>query len=568
MTQNNQSLIVSPKNNGARIRLADVRETGAHSEDHDEPLGDVEEVRPQQEEEKPKCFIWKVERGAARNYRKLGELLAKAVGLYRNKEDGHGLIRALPSGEARLITKASELAPILVDLVPMTVTKDGKTVSELPTSAHLNAMLRSEVFLRQFLSVDEVTTTPFYLDDLSLVCPGYNDGGPGNRVLYVGEQPPYVTSTDTICQFLDVMAFASNADRTSAVAAGLTVLLRRQWRGEKPLVLLTSTKSHSGKGTVTDFIRGSVPKADILYEPVDWPMQSQFQRQIRMSPDVGMVVFDNVRLDSSGGRARFIRSGFLESFVTSPEVFLSSPGAGEPMKLDNKYVITINTNDGALSPDLMNRCLPIHLAPHGDVHDRETAIGNPKLEFLPENRDRIEAEFRGMIETWKQLGCPLDDSIKHPMSRWAKVIGGILKVNGFADFLANYGTRKTADDPIREALSILGAAMPGKRLRPKQWAKITADQGLAKILFSPVERYSEAGRERAIGVVMKKHLDVTFEAESKTKRYRLRLEGGFRRWDRGKNPHTCYVFTVLHEELIPADEDVVEDLNHSPTKEE
>jgi len=434
------------------------------------------------------------------------------------------------------------------------VTKEGKVVSELPTAAHLNAMLRSEEFLRQFLPVDEVTKTPFYFDDLSLVEPGYNDHGPGNRVLFMGDQPPYVQSTKTIEEFLNVMAFASNADRTNSVAAGLTVLLRREWRGEKPLILLTSTKSHSGKGTVCDFVRGSVPKADILYESIDWPMQTQFQKQMRINPDVGMVVFDNVRLDSSGGRARFIRSAFIESFVTSPEVFLASPGAGEPMRLENKYVVVLNTNDGALSPDLMNRCLPIHLTPSGDVHDRETPIGNPKLEFLPQNRDRIEAEFRGMIETWKEAGCPLDDSVKHPMSRWAKTIGGILQVNGFNDFLANYGTRKSADDPVREALAILGAAKPGKPLRPREWAKLAVQHGLAKTLFSPAERDTEIGRERGIGVVMKKHIDVKFEAASEARRYRLQLEGGFRRWVRGKNPHTRYVFTVLQEEEIPVDE--------------
>ena len=152
----------------------------------------------------------------------------------------------------------------------------------------------------------------------------------------------------------------------------------------------------------------------------------------------------------------------------------------------------------------------------------------------------------------------MDESIKHPMSRWAKTIGGILMVNGFTDFLANYGTRKTADDPVREALAILGAAKPGTTLRPKQWAEHAVKQGLAKTLFSPVERDSEKGRERGIGVVMKKHLDVTFEASSETTRYRFRLEGGFRRWDRGKSPHTRYVFMILNEEEIPADEDVAE----------
>lgn len=551
---NNNTLIVAPGNNGNGLRKAPAAVRLDARDDGDEPLGDVRGSTPLPEEDKPKRLVWRVERGAGRNYRALGKRLNQAGDLHRNGDD-HGLIQVLPSGRSRLITKASELAPIIVDRVTMRVIKNAKVVSELPTATHQNAMLRSEKFLRQFLRVREVTNASFYLDDFSLVQPGYNEA---SQVLYLGEATPYARSTETINAFLDVMQFESNADRTNTIGASLTVLLRRQWPGEKPVVLITSEKSHSGKGTVTEFTRGNVSKADILYESIDWPMQSQFQKQVQMDSDIGMLVFDNVRLDSSGSRSKFIRSGFVESFVTSPEVVLASPGAGEPIRLQNRYVVTINMNDGMLSPDLMNRSLSIHLAPRGDVHERDTPIGNPKLEFLPQNRDRIEAELRGMIETWKEAGCPLDHEVRHPMTPWARTIGGILKVSGFSDFLANYGTRKSADDPIREALAILGACRPNKPLRPMQWAKLAVEQGLAKTLFSVNERDTEKGRERAIGVLLKHHCEIRIEAKSETTRYSLRLKGGFRRWIRGKNPHTRYLFTVMDSEDIQVDGEPIE----------
>lgn len=516
------------------------------------PLGVVRGSAPLHQKEQRK-FIWKVERGAARNYRLLGERLAATGGLYRHGTSGHGLIQVQPDRSFRLVTKGTQLAPLLVDRVPMKVMKEGKVVSELPAANHLNAMLQSEEFLHNFLPVDEVTTLPVYLPDFSVVSPGYNDLGPGNRILYLGDAPQTVQSLDTINTFLDAMPFATSADRTNAVAAALTVLLRRLWPGEKPVVLVTANRSHAGKGTVTDFIRGGVPKADLLYESLDWPMQQQFQRQIQKTPDTGVVVFDNVRLDSSGGRAKFVRSAFIEGFVTNAEITLASPGAGEVIRLRNRYVLTINTNDGALSADLMNRSLPINLVLTGDIQDRVSPIGNPKLEFLPANRDRIDAELRGMIGKWKETGSPLDESIRHPMTPWARAIGGILKVNGFKDFLANYGARKTADDPIRESLAILGAAKPGKTLRPMEWAEAAVKLGLAKTLLSPNERDTPKGRERAIGIVLKRHLGSTFHAQSETTRYRLRLEGGFRRWKPGNNPHTRYVFTVLEEEAIPVE---------------
>jgi len=148
--------------------------------------------------------------------------------------------------------------------------------------------------------------------------------------------------------------------------------------------------------------------------------------------------------------------------------------------------------------------------------------------------------------------------VRHPMTPWARTVGGILMVNGFTNFLANYSTRKTADDPIREALAILGAAQPKKKLRPMTWAKLAVTLGLAKTLIPPNERDTPRGRERAIGVVMKRNRGCIFHAQSerRRKRYRLRLEGGFRRWPPGKNAHTRYVFTVDNEEEMLAEGEV------------
>ena len=82
-------------------------------------------------------FTWIVENGAASNYRQLGERLAATGNLYRHHADGHALVQVLAGGKTRLIAKGKQLAPVIVDRVKMTVTKNGKTVSELPTAAHL-----------------------------------------------------------------------------------------------------------------------------------------------------------------------------------------------------------------------------------------------------------------------------------------------------------------------------------------------------------------------------------------------------------------------------------------------
>ena len=62
--------------------------------------------------------------------------------------------------------------------------KSGK--SDIIPAKHLNAMLKSAKFLGQFRPLDQITARPLYLPDFSLTHPGYNDGGPGYRILLRG----------------------------------------------------------------------------------------------------------------------------------------------------------------------------------------------------------------------------------------------------------------------------------------------------------------------------------------------------------------------------------------------
>lgn len=239
--------------------------------------------------------------------------------------------------------------------------------------------------------------------------------------------------------------------------------------------------------------------------------------------------------------------------LTSAGMTLASPGAVESHRLSDRFVIALNSNDTALSVALLNKSLPIHLAPVGDVHLQQSRIGNPKLEFLPKFGRQIEAEFRGMIHRWKFAGSPLDNSVQYPMANWAQTVSGILMVANYSDFFANYCTGPLSADPIRGALAILGATRPCIAMRPADWAELAVEQGLAKTAFSPNERDTPAGRERSIGRIMTRHLGVSFTAHTETTVYRLRLDGGFRRWTQGGNPYTCYRFEVLSETEKPED---------------
>lgn len=143
---------------------------------------------------------------------------------------------------------------------------------------------------------------------------------------------------------------------------------------------------------------------------------------------------------------------------------------------------------------------------------------------------------------------PLDKDVRHPFSVWAKHVGGILKVNGFRDFLANYGVRRTSDDPLREGLGILGmeyatdASDEGWE-RPQVWAERIVEMGLTKRLIPRGDQDSEPGRCRGAGVVLSTHLDETFVVENEDEQLTLSLEK--RRIRSSDKVNTFYRFFVV-----------------------
>ena len=497
-------------------------------------------------------YDWIEDYPAAKNYREFGERLAQAGDLFRRPGYGTGLVMVLPNWEQVLIKSAADIAPVIADRVALSIYLDNKPKGSKLSACHRNAMLKSEAFLGQFLTVDRITTIPRYLPDFRLTMPGLNDGGEGHRYLYLGPPPLVLDSLDRTNAFLDVMAFASEADRTNAIGAALTVMLRDLWPGGKAVLLVTATKSHAGKDTVIAFASGVARQCSISYQSTNWALERCFVGVLNHDPDAAVVVIENARLDR---RDSHIASAFLERFATDPEPFLFSTGTGPASRRRNDILLAISTNFGTVSEDLLNRSLPIHLNPVGNVGDRVSPIGNPKLEYLPQNREQIVGELRGMIERWKAAGMPLDRSVRHPFTNWAQVIGGILKVNGFDGFLANYGTRRVADDPLRQGLGLLGAAAHGNEWnRPDFWARETARLGLVKQIIPAGDQDGGEAQKRGIGVVLSNHRGEVFDVETETERLRLTLEK--KRGRHGETDvHVRYRFVVTHREsLMETDE--------------
>lgn len=488
-------------------------------------------------------MIWNRNRMPAENYLELGEKLAATGGLYASGKRGE-LLELEVGEEPRTVDNPKELLAVINDRVNA-CRDDGKPIKTSP----LGPMLLSRIFQDCFRVVDVTTETPLYLPDWTVTAPGYNDGGEeGCHVYYLGEPHAVAEELRAIPAFQGVMAWKDEADRTNALALALTVRLRNHWPGGKPIGAIIGNKSHCGKDTVRDYAVGTVGTREISWQKKDWPIEQAYEKATR-DPSVGVVSLGNIR---SHGQP--ISSAYIERIVTDPEPLITSTKVRSGRRRPNHIVIAITANEGRLSADLMNRSLPIRLEAVGDVRCRETPIGNPREEFLPRNREQIEAELHLLIRRWRQAGCPLDEEVRHPMSEWAKTIGGILKVNGYDHFLENYDEARTAQDDEREAIAILGIRQPDEWLRPGEWATETENAGLLGRLLPAAHRENHEARRRGIGIVLSRHEDETFEHQAGGALLRLKLEKAQKRLS-GGNPHTVYRFEVLERIDPEADEE-------------
>ena len=454
-------------------------------------------------------FTWDKSAAPGPQTHLLCQRLAQTEKLFARK----GEIYCLEAGKPpRRINDVVDFEAIIRENLTVRVIKKGKETGNSIPSGDLKVLLRSSKLQGCLPQVDRVTDVVTFSSLWDITRPGYNQGPDGERVFFTGSAVIPKREPTKIRAFLAAMSFKSKADLANALALALTVLVRHMWAGRKPFGAVTANKSHAGKDTVVDFATGRTKRVEISHHAKDWPLQNEAVSALA-DPNVGVLTIGNIR--SASG---IIESPFIERIVTTPTALMqSSKRRGDGYERNGDFVTCATANMGRFSPDLANRSLPIHLEQVGDISSRVSSLGDPRNEFLPANRAEIEAELCGLIENWKAAGSPLDESIKHPMREWAQTIGGILKVNGFAEFLGNWGFQRAVNDSEREALAIIANS---ESLGAKPWlrvgeiVKVALTEGVVGNLMDPQHRESERAMERQMGVLLSTHRDETLHLET------------------------------------------------------
>ena len=228
------------------------------------------------------------------------------------------------------------------------------------------------------------------------------------------------------------MGWAGNADRTNAVAAALTVPFRL------PLPRRQAARAghgheeprRQGHGRSTSSGAAS-PKAEILYENTDWPMEKSLQQQLARHPDIGVVNLDNVRIDSAGGGRR--SSEPASSRASSPTRRSLSTPRGWPATAARTSSSSSSTPTRAPSARTSSTVPCRSTWPPGATlrNSWPGRQSGTRSRIPPKFRHRIDAEL--LDDPARTPGRrPLDESVGlAPHDAGPRTVGGILKVNGF-----------------------------------------------------------------------------------------------------------------------------------------
>ncbi|MBP3957795.1 hypothetical protein J8F10_21290 [Gemmata sp. G18] len=359
-------------------------------------------------------------------------------------------------------TKVESVAPAyLANLIICEHESGGVTIQfSFPPKA-LAVLLNAEPLSRALTRIDLYARRPLFSSDFTLLGPGYH---PKYRILIHGPEiepdlEPLANAAAALDRLLPLLrellsdfCFREPADLTNYLGLMLTGLLINHFViCLKGVALVDGNQPGVGKTLlmrVLGVVMDGVDPNLIHYTPDEEELQKRTCATLRPGRQTALI-YDNAKQPSGTP----ISSPTIEANSMAPEISLRILGVSENYVRPNDVIWAITMNQTRVSPDLMSRGLPIRLA-HDGPPEKRVFTGPDPIEFAREHRLGILAELAGFVVRWNQAGRP-EGSRSHRCHRWAKIIGGILEVNEFPDFLANYEEASGTFNAELEDLTLL-----------------------------------------------------------------------------------------------------------------
>jgi hypothetical protein len=398
------------------------------------------------------------------------EVLVESGRIYRY---GNGIVMEVGSGtEAKLVplTVGSNLeasaAPRLANFfICESRPEKGAPVQFPPPSRFVSTLLTREPTLASLPAIAIYALRPVFDENFQLRGPGWHEevgilvhGFDVEPVLpdcvdpdlpAIERLPPYLG------RLLGDFCFKEDADVANTVAVLITGLAVTNFiTNGKPVVLLDGNQPGLGKTLLVRVIGMVLDGVDprlIHYTVEEEELQKRICATLRGGSQSQLLI------DNAKGKAETaISSPVIEANSMAAEISLRILGKSENYTRPNDVLWYITMNNTKASSDLVSRGLPIRQHYEGDPGDRDFGQRNP-LRYAREHRQEILGELAGMIVRWNQRGRP-DGHQNHRLTEWAKILGGVMCVNGFPEFLTNLHTAAAEFNTALDELAALAEA--------------------------------------------------------------------------------------------------------------
>lgn len=384
--------------------------------------------------------------------------------------------------------------------------------------------------------LEAIVSSPVFTSGGAIVAsPGYH---PEARLWYRKgglsmEVPPKPSEEDVrwaksllIEDLLVDFPFATEADRTHAIAMLLLPFMRRMVPGCTPLHLIEAATPGTGKGflasAITTIVLGHPVKTTVIGSD-EYGVQQKINSALSEAPTY--ILLDNIKegIDSAN------LASALTSLIWSDRIL----GKQKMMNLPNLAVWCATANNPKLTLEVARRCARIRIVARQDRPWLRTEFKHtPLLRWVEDNREDLVRASLLLIQSWVAAGSPRGGQTLGSFEGWARTVGGVLEHVGIGGFLENSkDLYENADRESQEWVSFVELweeAYQNKWVKAADLLKIILQKDVLSHLIQ--DAVSEKAQKIRVGTAIQKVRDRVFggktlvmqyDAHEKTNVYRV-----------------------------------------------
>jgi putative DNA primase/helicase len=302
-----------------------------------------------------------------------------------------------------------------------------------------------------------VITTPTMRSDGSILSePGYD---PETRMLLLAPPPmPSIPKHPSRQQALDALAtidellnefpFVSDADRSVALSALMTPVLRGAMQ-VAPLHVITAPTPGSGKSYIIDLasVVASGERAPAIAAGRD---EAETEKRLGAEMIEGQAI---ISIDNLNG---LLAGDFLCQTIERPIVKTRVLGRSQNMRIENRATLFANGNNLAVVGDLTRRALACSLDANMERPEQRKFEADPVEQVLAD-RGRYVAEVLIIARAYVAAGCPNPCPPLASFEDWSRLVRSALVWLGRADPVDTM-EKARADDPTLDDLRTVVSA--------------------------------------------------------------------------------------------------------------